>query len=82
MISKQLFYFFFYRTTRVDRTSVNSVALSTEPEDRYDKMMVSAHVGLNPAGNVLQARNTTLMPNIQDLPALVCMLFAPTIELR
>lgn len=70
------------KTTRVDRGSVNSVALSTEPEDKHQKMMVSAHVGLNPSGSVLQARNTTLMPNIQDLPAMVCMLFAPSIELR
>ncbi|XP_071496010.1 ATP-dependent RNA helicase TDRD9-like [Diadema antillarum] len=70
------------KASRVDRNSVNSVALSMEPEDQYDKMMISAHVGLNPSGSVFQARNTTLMPNIQDLPALVCMLFAPTIELR
>lgn len=66
----------------MDRASVNSVALSTEPEDKHEKMMVSAHVGLNPSGSVLQARNTTLMPNISDLPALVCMLFAPTVEFR
>ncbi|XP_011664855.1 ATP-dependent RNA helicase TDRD9 isoform X2 [Strongylocentrotus purpuratus] len=70
------------KTCRVDRASVNSVALSTEPEDKHEKMMVSAHVGLNPSGSVLQARNTTLMPNISDLPALVCMLFAPTVEFR
>ncbi|XP_054758320.2 ATP-dependent RNA helicase TDRD9-like isoform X1 [Lytechinus pictus] len=70
------------KTCRVDRNSVNSVALSTEPEDKHEKMMVSSHVGLNPTATVLQARNTTLMPNIPDLPALICMLFAPTIELR
>ncbi|XP_038074406.1 ATP-dependent RNA helicase TDRD9-like [Patiria miniata] len=70
------------KATKVERDSVNSVALSSAPEEKFDKMMVAAHVGLNHAGNTLLARDTTLMPNIPDLPALVCMLFAPVMELR
>ncbi|XP_022106993.1 putative ATP-dependent RNA helicase TDRD9 [Acanthaster planci] len=70
------------RSTKVERDSVNSVALSNAPEEKYEKMMVAAHVGLNHAGNTLLARDTTLMPNIPDLPALICILFAPVMELR
>ncbi|XP_071787183.1 ATP-dependent RNA helicase TDRD9-like [Asterias amurensis] len=70
------------KATRVERDSINSVALSNAPEEKFTKMMVSANVGLNHSGNTLLSRDTTMMPNIPDLPSLVCMLFAPAIELR
>ena len=70
------------RATRVERDSINSVSLSNAPEEKFTKMMVSANVGLNHSGNTLLSRDTTMMPNIPDLPSLVCMLFTPAIELR
>ena len=66
----------------MERDSVNSVALSHAPQEKFEKMMVAAHVGLNHAGNTLLARDTTLMPNTADLPALICILFAPLMEIR
>ncbi|XP_077997158.1 ATP-dependent RNA helicase TDRD9-like [Glandiceps talaboti] len=71
-----------FRSTRIEPNSVNSVALNEEAQDKHDRMMVAALVSVNSSGTTLVARDTTLMPNIHGLPALVSMLFAPTIELR
>lgn len=70
------------RTVRVERESVNSVALCTEQQENYEKMMIAAHIRINNAGNVLLVRDSTIMPSIRGLPALCSMLFAPTMELR
>ena len=67
---------------RVDKNSVNCVALDSEPHSKYSRLMVAAHVGLNQAGNVIQARHTTLMPHIPGLPALITLLFTPKAEMR
>ncbi|KAK2190456.1 hypothetical protein NP493_81g02000 [Ridgeia piscesae] len=70
------------RAARIEQDSVNSVALDDEPHDSTSRMMVAAYVGLNPSGTVMMARDTTIMPNIPGLPALVTLLFAPSAELR
>lgn len=71
-----------FRSVRVDPESVNSAAVDNEPQNRHSRLMVAAFVGLNPDGDVLVARDTTIMPQIPGLPALVCLLFTPTAELR
>ncbi|XP_033096536.1 ATP-dependent RNA helicase TDRD9-like [Anneissia japonica] len=70
------------RSVRIERESVNSVTLDNEPQATYQKLMVAAHVSLNNSGSCLIARSTTLMPDIKGLPPLICILFAPAIELR
>ncbi len=72
----------FVRATKIDRESVNSIALDDEPHDTHDRLMIAALVGLNQPRTVMQARNTTLMPNIHGLPGLMALLFCPTAELR
>ena len=56
--------------------------MHSEPEDQQQRLMVAANMRINDAGNSLIARDTTIMPNIPDLPALACMIFTPTMELR
>ncbi|PIK52137.1 putative ATP-dependent RNA helicase TDRD9 isoform X2 [Apostichopus japonicus] len=70
------------KSIRVEKESVNSVALSVEPQERYEKMMIAANIRINNQRNILLVRDSTIMPNIRGLPALCSMLFAPTIELR
>ena len=70
------------RPARIERDSVNSVVVDNEPQDKHERMMVAARVALNPSGSACVAKETTLMPNIHGLPHLVCLLFAPTIEMR
>ena len=69
-------------TCRVDRNSVNCVALDSEPHINFRRLMVAAHVGLNQAGSMMQTRHTTLMPHTPGLPALITLLFTPKAELR
>ena len=70
------------RPSRVERDSVNSIVVDPEPHNVHEKMMVAANVALNPSGSATLARATTLLPSIPGLPHLLCLLFAPTAELR
>ncbi|KAL5008137.1 hypothetical protein ScPMuIL_013718 [Solemya velum] len=70
------------RAVRIDPESVNSVAIDDEPEKRCARLMVAGFVSLNPSGSTVICRDTTIMPLIPGLPALVALLFAPVAELR
>ena len=70
------------RAAKVERSSVNVVVVDSEPQDKHERMMVAAHVAVNPSGSMVLARYTTLLPNLHGLPYLVCLLFAPTVEMR
>lgn len=48
----------------------------------FYRLLVAASVGQNPQGDRLILRHTTLMPNLHGLASLVCLIFAPCIELR
>lgn len=48
----------------------------------FYRMLVAGCVGTNPTREKLSLRHTTVMPNIIGLPALLCMMFAPMVELR
>ncbi|EAW81856.1 hCG25512 [Homo sapiens] len=45
-------------------------------------MLVAASLSINATGSTMLLRETSLMPHIPGLPALLSMLFAPVIELR
>ncbi len=70
------------KTSKIETDSVNSIVVDSEPQDKHERLMVACSIGLNSSGNVLLARNTTLLPNIHGLAHIVCLIFAPTIELR
>lgn len=70
------------RAAKVDPDSVNSVAIDDEPESPHTRMMIAGFVGLNAAGSTMIARDTTIMPLIPGLPALMSLLFCPIAELR
>jgi hypothetical protein len=44
--------------------------------------MVAGRVDLNPSGNSLICRQTTLLPNVAHLGPILLMIFAPRVELR
>ena len=66
----------------IDSGSVNSILLDTDPDDPHERLFVSSIVSQNQSGTQLTLRNTTLLPNIPGLTALICLMFAPKIELR
>ncbi|KAL4238351.1 ATP-dependent RNA helicase tdrd9 [Mactra antiquata] len=70
------------RSTRIEPDSVNSVAIDDSPHDTHQRMMSASFVGLNPNGSTVVARNTTIMPHIPGLPAIIILLFTPVAELR
>lgn len=70
------------RAAQIDPDSVNSVAIDDEPHDPHARLMCAGFVGLNPAGSSMIARDTTIMPLLPGLPAIVTLLFTPVAEFR
>ncbi|CAI9737997.1 ATP-dependent RNA helicase TDRD9-like [Octopus vulgaris] len=70
------------RGAKIDSDSVNCVAIDDNPQNSSARMMVAAFVHMNANGVNVITRDTTLMPHIAGLPALVAMLFTPYCELR
>ncbi|XP_029140467.1 ATP-dependent RNA helicase TDRD9 [Protobothrops mucrosquamatus] len=71
-----------FRTILVEKESVNSVVVADAPENPFQQILVAASISVNATGSTMMLRETSLMPHIPGLPALLSMLFAPVIELR
>ncbi|XP_026976486.1 ATP-dependent RNA helicase TDRD9 [Sagmatias obliquidens] len=71
-----------FRRVRIEKESINSVIISDSPEDLHQRMLVAASLSVNATGSTMLLRETSLMPHIPGLPALLSMLFAPVMELR
>ncbi|XP_038584819.1 ATP-dependent RNA helicase TDRD9 isoform X1 [Micropterus salmoides] len=71
-----------YKTVCIERSSINSLALNENPHYKHQRMLVAGTVSVNPTGTRILLRDTTLMPDIPGLPALITMLFTPIMELR
>ena len=67
---------------RIQRDSINCVVINSEPQDKHQRMMVAAHMLLNPTGSSCVARDTTLLPLIPGLPHIICLIFARSVEMR
>ncbi|XP_071415481.1 ATP-dependent RNA helicase TDRD9 [Pithys albifrons albifrons] len=70
------------RNTFICKDSINSVIVHDPAEDPFEQLLVAADVLLSANGSTVCLRETSLMPPIPGLLALLSMLFAPTIELR
>ena len=47
---------FLFRATKIERDSVNSVALNDEPQDKHERFLVASNIGINTTGTVMIAR--------------------------
>ena len=63
----------------IENESVNSILLDTDPQDLHEKLIVAGCVGTSQQKLVI--RQTTMMPNIPGLPALIGLLFAPNAKI-
>ncbi|KAK7805892.1 hypothetical protein U0070_009106 [Myodes glareolus] len=70
------------RCVWIEKESINSVVISDSPADLHQRMLVAASLSVNETGSTMLLRETSLMPHIPGLPALLSMLFAPVMELR
>uniref|UniRef100_A0AAZ3QMQ0 RNA helicase n=1 Tax=Oncorhynchus tshawytscha TaxID=74940 RepID=A0AAZ3QMQ0_ONCTS len=71
-----------YRSVLIEKDSINSVALNDSPQDSHQRMLVAGSVSVSATGAQILLKETTLMPHIHGLPALITMLFTPATELR
>ncbi|XP_034157962.2 ATP-dependent RNA helicase TDRD9 isoform X1 [Pangasianodon hypophthalmus] len=71
-----------FRSVAIDRNSINSVLVNDHPHDHHDRMLVAGSVSLSASGVSILLKETTLMPQIHGLPAIITMLFTPIMELR
>ncbi|NXW49350.1 TDRD9 helicase, partial [Nyctiprogne leucopyga] len=71
-----------FRNAFIQRESINSVVVHDAPEHPFQQLLVAAALSTNPVGSTVILEETTLMPPIPGLLALLGMLFAPAIELR
>ncbi|XP_007176292.2 ATP-dependent RNA helicase TDRD9 isoform X2 [Balaenoptera acutorostrata] len=71
-----------FRCVWIEKESINSVIISDSPEDFHQRMLVAASLSVNATGSTVLLRETSLMPHVPGLPALLSMLFAPVMELR
>ncbi|NXP21578.1 TDRD9 helicase, partial [Scytalopus superciliaris] len=73
---------FRFRNTSICKDSINSIIVCDPSEDPFQQLLVAADVSVNTVGSAVFLRETSLMPPIPGLLALLSMLFAPAIELR
>ncbi|XP_068615221.1 ATP-dependent RNA helicase TDRD9-like, partial [Brachionichthys hirsutus] len=65
-----------------ERGSINSLAVNENPHYKHQKMLVARNVSVSSSGSRITLRETSIMPDIPGLPALILMLFTPIMELR
>lgn len=70
------------KNVKISPNSVNCVLLDTEPEDQSQRLLVAGSISQSTHGNNLMLYNTTLMPRIPGLAALIVLIFTPHMELR
>ncbi|KAM9290099.1 ATP-dependent RNA helicase TDRD9 [Cariama cristata] len=71
-----------FRSAFIQKESINSVVVRDAPEDPFQQLLVAASLSANATGSTVFLEETSLMPPIPGLLALLSMLFAPAIELR
>ncbi|XP_054743401.1 probable ATP-dependent RNA helicase spindle-E [Anastrepha obliqua] len=71
-----------WKSVNVERDSVNSVLIDTDPQDVHERLIVAASITEAQSAETLTARSTTLMPNIHGFGALMTLLFCPTMQIK
>ncbi|XP_028294843.1 ATP-dependent RNA helicase TDRD9 [Gouania willdenowi] len=71
-----------YKSVIIEKGGINSLPLNENPHYKHQRMLVSGSLSVNQSGSSILLRETTIMPDIPGLPALITMLFTPFMELR
>ncbi|XP_050083849.1 probable ATP-dependent RNA helicase spindle-E [Anopheles aquasalis] len=66
----------FLKAVSIEQDSVNSVLLESNPQDTHEKLVIATGINENPISQKLTIRQTTIMPNIPGMPALMTLIFA------
>lgn len=73
---------FIIRQTKVHQESVNAIIVDDEPQSRLDRLLVALCVSIDKRSDTVVLHETALLPNLPSLPAAICLLFTPFVELR
>ncbi|XP_049595748.1 ATP-dependent RNA helicase TDRD9 [Syngnathus scovelli] len=68
-------------TVTIEHSSINSIVLNENPHHKHQRMLVAGSVFIKTSGSISPG-DTSLMPDIPGLPAILTMLFTPIMELR
>ncbi|KAG8449310.1 hypothetical protein GDO86_016093 [Hymenochirus boettgeri] len=71
-----------FRSIWIEKESINSIVVNETPEAIHQRMLVAASLSVNTSGSVMMLRETSLLPSVPGLPAIISLLFSPVIELR
>ncbi|KAM7362904.1 tudor domain containing 9 protein spindle E [Cochliomyia hominivorax] len=71
-----------WKCVQIERESVNSVLLDTDPQDVHERLVVAADITESQTCETIVARATTLMPNIHGFGSLMTMIFCPTMQIK
>ncbi|XP_044578362.1 probable ATP-dependent RNA helicase spindle-E [Cotesia glomerata] len=66
----------------ISDSSVNSVIMDDNPVNPHQRLLIAGSINESAVTHNLTLYNTTLMPSIPGLLPLLCLIFAPQIELR
>ncbi|KAM9786380.1 ATP-dependent RNA helicase TDRD9 [Syngnathus typhle] len=69
------------KTVTIENSSVNSMVLTENPHHKHQRMLVAGSVFIKTSGSI-SLGDTSLMPDIPGLPAILTILFTPIMELR
>ncbi|XP_056445679.1 ATP-dependent RNA helicase TDRD9 [Gadus chalcogrammus] len=72
----------YYKSVSIQKCSLNSGVVNEMPQYKHQRMLVAGSVAVSAESAHILLRDTTLMPDIPGLPALITMLFTPVMELR
>ena len=67
---------------KVQRDSVNAVVLEPDYLSPHTRMLVASSISIQQTSQNIEARDTTLLPNIRGFPSLMTLLFTPKAEFR
>lgn len=70
------------KSIKIDSHSVNSILLENEPNDMFEKHLVSVSSYRGSKESEIVIKHTTLMPHIRAFAPLMALLFAPCAQLK
>ncbi|XP_063073418.1 ATP-dependent RNA helicase TDRD9 [Engraulis encrasicolus] len=71
-----------YRSVVLEKDSINQVSINENPQYTHYRLLVAGSVSISGSGSGILLKETTFLPHIPGLPALISMIFCPVMELR
>jgi len=70
------------KNVKVCHSSINEVVLDNDISGTHKRFMVASDICVSQTGSTMTCRDTTLLPAIPALGSLICLTFAPLVDIR